>query len=360
MNKTIATSLKIGISIAIITYLVYKAGAFESGENNEFTKLWHSPKNWGFLIAAQVLVVLAIAVSFWRWMGLVHAVKLKLSLFDAMRIGFIGHMFGVFSIGTFGADAVRVFYVARDNPKQKTLAFLTVFVDRLSGLMGLFSLTTITIIGLQFVGESAVISTEEGVLKNITRIVVISTFVGLSGYFCNLFVLPYFAKQNWVKKLTELKLVGGIIKHTIDAGLAYQSHPFILIFAFCQSLLVHILLTLTVFCVAIGLSGTHPTIGDHFIISPIAHLPGILPLPGGIGGLELAMDYFYKATLSNDSSYGLMVAFGYRLTAIIAAGLGVYFYIRGRKELSQMDDFGVNQDLGKARESEKVAESIEV
>ena len=336
-------------------YLVYKAGAFETGENNEFSRLWHSPKNWGFLFTAQILVILAITVSFWRWMGLVHAVNLKLSLSDAIRIGFIGHMFGVFSIGTFGADAVRVFYVARDNPRQKTLAFLTVFVDRLSGLMGLFSITTITIIGFQFIGESAVISTEEGILKNITRIVVISTVVGLGGYFCNLFVLPYFAKQKWVDSITNLSVVGGIVQTTLDAGLAYQSRPFILVFAFCQSLLVHILLTLTVFCVAIGLSGSHPTLGDHFIISPIAHLPGILPLPGGIGGLELAMDYFYKATLETESSYGLMVAFGYRLTAIIAAGLGVYFYVRGRKELSRMENFELEPEL--SEESNRITDS---
>ena len=158
-------------------------------------------------------------------------------------------------------------------------------------------------------------------------------------------MLPYFAKQKWVDSITNLSVVGGIVQTTLDAGLAYQSRPFILIFAFCQSLLVHILLTLTVFCVAIGLSGSHPTLGDHFIISPIAHLPGILPLPGGIGGLELAMDYFYKATLETESSYGLMVAFGYRLTAIIAAGLGVYFYVRGRKELSRMENFELEPEL---------------
>ena len=60
-------------------YLVYKAGAFETGENNEFSRLWHSPKNWGFLFTAQILVILAITVSFWRWMELVHAVNRKLS-----------------------------------------------------------------------------------------------------------------------------------------------------------------------------------------------------------------------------------------------------------------------------------------
>ena len=28
-------------------YLVYKAGAFETGENNEFSRLWHSPQKLG-------------------------------------------------------------------------------------------------------------------------------------------------------------------------------------------------------------------------------------------------------------------------------------------------------------------------
>lgn len=324
MKKLAVNLLKIAVSIAILSYLVW-----EAQKNDEFTDVWNAPKQWHFILLAQIFIVAGIATSFWRWFGLVRGLDLPLKRLDALRIGFVGHLFGVFSIGTFGIDAVRVFYVARENPQQKTAAFITVFVDRMCGLLGLFMITTIALFLMQFTGTSKVIGTEAEVLKTITRIVLICTVCGLAG-FASLFVLPYVSQWQWVRRLRHARFVGGIFSKTLDAGLAYKSQPMILVYALLQSLLVHCFLTLSVFCMAVGLSGSHPSLGDHFIISPIAHLPNVLPLPGGIGGLEYALNYFYAATLGTTTSYGLIVALGYRITSFVAALIGVFFYLKGR------------------------------
>lgn len=329
-NKT-TTCFKIAVSVGILLFLCWKASG-----NNEFANVYHSEKNWDHLAAAQVLVTLGIGVSFWRWYGLVRALQLPITLFSALRIGYIGHAFGLVSIGTFGSDAVRVFYVAKENPDQKTLAFISVFVDRLCGLLGLFILTSAAILSFQYLGGSEVVNSQTQLLQTVTKTVTVMTVVGLFG-FASLFLLPLFEKQKWVRRLGDLRWAGPIIDKVLAAGIAYQRRPLVLLLALLQSVLVHTLLTLSVFCVAVGLSGQHPSLGDHFILSPVAHLPNVLPLPGGIGGLEVALDYFYRAAMDQvQTSYGLIVALGYRMETFVVAIIGIVFYLRGRGEINKI------------------------
>ena len=345
MFKHLATFLKIGLSVSILAFLCYQASS-----DKDFGEMLKTKKKWEFLLLAQLFVLAGMSLSFIRWQSLVEAVGIRFSKWDALRIGFIGHMFGCISIGTFGNDAIRIYYVSRENPTKKTEALATVFVDRLCGLMGLFSLTTLAMIWFQYYGDSAILSSHSRTLQSITWISVVLTILGFCG-FGSLFILPYVSKTRLVRWWTQVRFFGPINTKLLAAGLAFQKRPSVLVFALFQSVCVHVLLTLGVYCVAVGLSVPHPSFGDHFIISPIAHLASVLPLPGGFGGLEGALWFFYRS-ISDDpeNSIGFLVALAYRIGILVAAGVGIVFYLRGKKEIEALakmeEDFDKEQENG--------------
>ena len=53
------------------------------------------------------------------------------------------------------------------------------------------------------------------------------------------------------------------------------------------------------------------------------------PLPGGLGGMELALDLLYKAfsQVTLPSEHGFVVAIGYRLVWLAVAAIGLGFYL---------------------------------
>ena len=328
MKKYLSTILKIVASVAIVGFLGYKATS-----NDQFALILHSEKKWGFLALAQLLVTAGIALSFIRWRRLVQAVGIPFSWIDSLRIGFIGHMFGCISIGTFGSDAIRVFYVSRENPEQKAVALVSVFVDRICGLIGLLMLTTLTIFCFRWFGKSEILNSESGSLQSIAWFALGSTVAGLIG-FSGIFIFPLIQKTRSFQALTRWRVVGPFFEKSLEAGVVYGKRPLVLGVALLQSIGVHVFLTLSVFCVAIGLGVDHPSLGDHFIISPISHLASVLPLPGGIGGLEGFLWYFYQSISGlAENSVGFIVALAYRIEILIVAILGVVFYLAGRREL---------------------------
>lgn len=344
MLKHASTLLKIALSVAIVSFIAYKASA-----NDQFVDILKSEKNWWYLILAQIFLVAGISLSFIRWRRLVQAIGIPFSYVDCLRIGFIGHMFGSISIGTFGSDAIRIYYISKENPGKKTEALAAVFIDRICGLLGLFLLTTITMFCFQYYGQSAILASHSKTLKSITWIAFGLTCGGLVG-FGGLFVLPYLQKTRFVNKVIQFRWIGKLTEKALDAGIVYQSKPQELIIALFESVVVHTLLTMSVFSVAMGLCVNHPSLGDHLIISPISHLASVLPLPGGFGGLEGALYFFYNSIseIENDTT-GLVVALAYRIELLIAAVIGVVFYLRGRKELSEI----THQELSALAESDQ-------
>ena len=151
----------------------------------------------------------------------------------------------------------------------------------------------------------------------------------------------------------------------IEAGIAFQKRPSVLVIALFQSVCVHVFLTLSVYCIAIGLTVPHPSYGDHFIISPIAHLANVLPLPGGFGGMEGSLYLFYKV-LSGDpqNSLGFLVALTYRIATLTGAVIGIVFYLRGKKEIQSLvknqDDLGTDDgDKGEyAKRANETSEPV--
>ena len=96
---------------------------------------------------------------------------------------------------------------------------------------------------------------------------------------------------------------------------------------FCIGLsaITHLCFLGTIYLIAAGLSVQHPSLSEHFLIGPISMAGNALPLPGGLGGMELMLSFFFQLVLSNDANetdHGIVVAFTFRMMLLMLAVIG--------------------------------------
>ena len=97
----------------------------------------------GFLIAFCSVVVFDRILMAYKWNLLVRAQGILLSLWQATRLYYVGHLLGTFTPGAIGADAYRV---AALTPFKKTPAVVsTVVLERVVGVavIGVFAAATL-------------------------------------------------------------------------------------------------------------------------------------------------------------------------------------------------------------------------
>jgi hypothetical protein len=96
--------------------------------------LWLIP---GFLCFGLVLVCGAF-----RWQLLMKVQGIRLGLFRVWQLVMIGMFYNLFLPGGTGGDLVKIFYAVREAPKSKSAVFLSVVVDRVTGMVALILVST--------------------------------------------------------------------------------------------------------------------------------------------------------------------------------------------------------------------------
>lgn len=106
-------------------------------------------RNWPWLALATLAFGVCLMAVVVRWKWILAAGGLDLSWGKAWALMFIGHFFNAFLFGATGGDVVKAYYAARETGHQRTEAVATVFIDRVTGLLALLILASITM-GIRF------------------------------------------------------------------------------------------------------------------------------------------------------------------------------------------------------------------
>ncbi|HMP79422.1 MAG TPA: lysylphosphatidylglycerol synthase transmembrane domain-containing protein, partial [Pirellulaceae bacterium] len=244
--------------------------------------------------------------------------------YDALRIGLIGVFFGIVAFDVVGTDALRGFYVARQSPGRRTEAVATVFVDRVIGLLTMF---LAAFLGL-FAGALASSPGEESA-ATLAAIRFVCWFagaafaVGVAGLFTAL-MAPQWERYGWFLRCESLPFVGPLLHRMVRLMAYFGRRLPTLGTAFILSALVNVCFIVAIYSVACFVSDQHPTLGDHVTIAPISMVANAVPLPGGIGGMEAALDLLYQAFTANrlQPQMGVAVAFLFRFLLLSIALLG--------------------------------------
>ena len=319
--------LKYGVSAAILTYLIVDAS-----RDSAFTRLADEPKQWGMLLAAFLVCLVAVVITIVRWFVLVRALEIPFSLRDALRLGFLGYLFNFISLGSVGGDLFKAIFLAREQPRRRPESVASVVVDRAVGLYALFLLASITML----IFGSEVFTTPETIMLG--RGTMVATAIGTLAIVA--LIIPGTTGGKLSQWLCELPRVGEVFRKLIGAVRIYRSKLGIVAVTIAMSVLSHAMFAVTIYLIARGLPGNSPGLVEHLMIVPLSMVTGVLPLPlSGLGAFEGVLDYLYRHVAVGVEvlkGQGLMVALAYRAVTIAIAVVSTVFYIGHRQEVSDM------------------------
>jgi uncharacterized protein (TIRG00374 family) len=323
LKQHLITAAKFATSIAILTYLFNKAS-----RDDQFTNVLNSEKNWTWIIIGLIACLMAHIIGFVRWRMMVRVINLPFSIFDAIRIGFIGIFFNLFAFGVIGGDTLRAFYVSREFPSRKSEAIASVVADRAIGLLSMFLVASIAYLLFDTSHLEITHAKKLAALQFVCTIVMVVTFVGL-GLLVMMFVTPRLNKRVWFKRMSAIPAIGPILKKLISVISVYRNRPTAIVAAFAMSFALNACFAFSIYSIARGLFTTYPSLANHFVIEPIGMVSNAVPLPGGLGGMEFAVDFLYQAFGYEN---GVVVAFSFRfcLLLVSAIGAGAWFFNRSK------------------------------
>lgn len=143
MKKVIVTIIQAAVTLGLLYWL------FRDPQKR--AEMWealkHAEKSWFF--AGLLAYALVEILGAWRWHILLRVQDIRIKFWRVLQLFMIGVFFNLFMLGAVGGDVVKIFYLLKETSKQKATALLTVFMDRLVGLIALIVVSAI-IVGPQY------------------------------------------------------------------------------------------------------------------------------------------------------------------------------------------------------------------
>jgi uncharacterized protein (TIRG00374 family) len=269
-RKHLIFVVKLVVAVGLITWL------FRSGKI-DLTELKHIGQGWPWFALAFVPFGFVLLLCGYRWRLLLRAQGIDYSFRDSLAVTMIGHFFNQFLIGTTGGDMVKAYVIATDHPEQRSAAVMSVFVDR---VVGLLVLVAFALVGILFNLET---------IRAQPRLEFLATTAGIV-FAASLFGAFLFFSE----RVRQLRVVQAIfdrlpLRHFVAkvarAVYVYKFHPGIVAGSVVISLVIHTLIVLLHLCVAKAiLKDPFPWMTFFFLI-PLAQIAMAIPIgpPGAVG-----------------------------------------------------------------------------
>lgn len=324
VKSRVLTWLRWPLAVAIVGYMFWQ-------HRDGFDRIASQSLLWSWVAVAILLRGGAIGLACTRWWMLVRAQEIPFAFRDALRLGLFGTACNYVVPGTVGGDLTKVVLIARDNPNAKATVTATVVLDRILGLMALL-----------LVGASAsLLHSRLWSHPQLSTGMVLLTVGSLGGVtaLCLLLHPAFVASRLW-QWMSGLPRVGGVVTELTRGVGLYQQRRSAVVGGLVMSMAGHICNITACFCCAIALRLTDlaPGFITHALIVPMAEVAAsVLPLPGGIGAREGAMQYLYSTVSTagvTAGEAGFYAAVGFSLVSIVvaAAGAGIAMTLAGKRD----------------------------
>jgi uncharacterized protein (TIRG00374 family) len=218
-----------------------------------------------------------------RWFLLLRGIGLEVKLFRTGVLTLIGLFFNSAMPGAVGGDVVKALYVTKaSHPGKKGAAIVSIFLDRIIGLYGLFTFATIISL-LAWNGIS-----ENPILRHMS-IIVLSIFSGITLVFAHL--LFHNPKFDFVDLLLRLPLLNKF-RSLYQSLLLYREAKSNLLLAWLISIFSHAGAILLFWQIAELLNNQQVGFVKFCTAAPLAILATAIPVaPGGMGVGHLAFEH---------------------------------------------------------------------
>lgn len=134
LGQHLLTVLQVVITVGLLWWLFH--------DPRRRLTMWNALEtaDWRWMIAALASAGVCEFLGILRWQLFLKMLHLRVGFGEVTRLFFIGAFFNQFLPGTTGGDVVRVIYLMRDHPENKTAGFLSVAIDRLLAVLVLVAM----------------------------------------------------------------------------------------------------------------------------------------------------------------------------------------------------------------------------
>jgi len=275
MKKVLSILLRIVISALLLFFLFRKVDAqsmFDIVKN----------ANKLLLVTAFLIYFLNYALCIKRWEMLIKAVNIHLPLKRIITSFSGGIFFSLFLPSTIGGDVVRSLDLAAHTKKPKEI-IATVFLDRLSGYIGLVLLTLLALVfGLKIIDDKSVFLS----LEIIIGILVLALIFLFNPY-------AYKKINKLLKSLGANKILGMITELHEEIHI-FRNKRKVIVKNICISFLIQLITPLTYYLISLAL-GLKINLLYFFVFLPIIGAITLLPISIGGLGLRDATTVFFFA-----------------------------------------------------------------
>ncbi len=140
MKKTLLSVLQIVVTVGLLWWI------FRNPEQNRkmLEALRHANLLW--FVPGIAAIGIALLLQTERWVILLKVQDIVVSKSRALRIMLAGMFFNLFLFGSTGGDVIKMFFIMREAPKKKAGALLSVFIDRVVGVLALATVSLAVIL----------------------------------------------------------------------------------------------------------------------------------------------------------------------------------------------------------------------
>lgn len=316
LKEIIFLILKITLAVALVTWLV-------KSDKLDFRQLRVLKEHPGLLLLnISSWIIAPVFLGSWRWLLLLRGLGYQLKYTKALTLHFIGFFFNAAMPGAVGGDLVKVAYVVRDNRSLgKSNAMMSVLLDRVVGLLGLFSIGSIVILS----GGMSLLKSDG--LRSMASIIILSTVAGLT------VLSSAFVKIKPEKDPFAL-LLGKSFLHPLQklylSFRSYQHTKSYLFGAFFLSILIQLILFVYFYVLTYVMVSPSVSVLDLAIVFPIGIAATAIPLaPGGIGVGHMAFESLFA---NIGLSGGANVFNVYVISSLALSMLGAIPYVTMRRK----------------------------
>lgn len=140
MKRHLLTAVQIAVTVGLLWWI------FRDGEQNATMLAALEAAQIGWLLPALAALGGGLFLQAQRWKILLEVQGITISFLRSMRILMVGIFFNLFLLGSTGGDIVKIFLIMREAPDKKAGALLSVFIDRVVGVLALAAVSAVVII----------------------------------------------------------------------------------------------------------------------------------------------------------------------------------------------------------------------
>jgi len=140
MKKHVITAVQLIVTAALLWWI------FRDAEQNRKMLEALAAANVWWLVPGLAALGCGLLLQTRRWIILLEVQGIALRFWRAFRIILVGMFFNLFLLGSTGGDILKIFLIMREAPDKKAGAFLSVFIDRVVGVLALAAVSAVVIL----------------------------------------------------------------------------------------------------------------------------------------------------------------------------------------------------------------------